>query len=155
MADSARQLEGLRHCPDKRVQRAVAIAEKEMQRRDDAERKVRDLQEELAAKELAQDKRVLVVLQRDGTVEVWTKADIIVKFAHLHDLGRGNEEEAEAYMLKRLPVPYKEIYEVSGKRVASDNCRGCLSREGFRLLEIEVATIRALNAIEEATGGQV
>lgn len=139
-----KQLEGLKYCPDKRVREAVASALSYCQRADDAEQQVRELQERLAAVE--SDYRVLVVLHKDGWVEVCCGKKIPVKFAHVPELGRGREDEADTFAVSRLPVSYKEIYDA---KVAHNTCKGCLSREGYKLLKMDLEAIALVRAVEQ------
>jgi HEAT repeat protein len=142
-----KQLEGLQHCPDKRVREAVASALAYSQRAEDAEAQVRELQERLAAKE--QDCRILVILHRDGHVELWSKHKLPVKFAHWHDLGKGGDDEAEEYMRGRLPELYRSIYDSDeGKRIGAGSCKGCLSRGEFRYVQSQLAAIEAVKELE-------
>lgn len=149
-----KQLQGLQHCPDKRVSGAVAAALAAMERADALELRVRELEEEKAAAELAKEGRILIVLHRDGFVEVWAHDWMPVKVANMPDLGSGSEEEAEGYMLKRLPMPFRELYEKHGKRIVAGSCKGCMDRTSFRLLQHEIAAVKALNALQETLSAE-
>lgn len=145
-----KQLEGLKHCPDKRVREAATAALSYAQRADDAEAQVRELQERLAAKE--QSYRILVILHRDGTVEVWSECWLPVKFVHWHDLGKSREGEAEDYMRGRLPESYRSIYDSTGKRIGRDTCKGCRSRAEFDYMKLQLETLRLVKELE--AGGE-
>ncbi len=138
-----KQLEGLRHCPDKRVALAVETALKEKELRYEAEHKLRELQEKLAEKESS---KVVIKLHRDGWVEVCGPSTIGVKFAHVPELGVGREDEADEHAKSRLPWAFRDIYD---SRIARDTCKGCLSREGYQLFLRKLEEIALIRQIEE------
>lgn len=148
MALTRKQLEGLRHCPDRRVSEAVATALAALQARDDAERRVQDLQDRIVLKE--NEYRILVILHKDGRVELWSKQWMPVKFAHWPDVGA---DEAEEYMRSRLPLQFKELYDVDGKKIGVDSCKSCLSRGELRHVQSQLAEIQLWRDIEKELEG--
>lgn len=150
MSMTLRQLEGLRHAPNRTMQRLAMTAIGAMERCDALAREVRELEERIAAEQLAKEDRLLVVLHRDGFVEVFASDWRPVKIAQLPSLGRGREEEAEGYMLRRLPSPYQGLYR-EGKRITAGHCGGCMNWNSYRLLQYEMLALQALNANGDET----
>lgn len=176
-----KQLEGLRHCPDKRVQQVVETALALLDQLKEADergvaaqvkaasyaRKCRDslhrrtkeqaeqvrvLQERLALKEL--DYRILVTLTRDGVVTLYSEQNIPVKFVYLPDLGRGGEDEAEEWATRSLPLPYKTLYDSpERKRIGMGTAKSCLSRGELNDVKAKLAAVEALRELER-TGGE-
>lgn len=147
-----KQLEGLRHCPDKRVQQVVETALAYSQRADDAEQQVRDLNDRIALKE--QDYRILVTITKDGVVELYSEQWLPVKFVYLPDLGRGGEDEAEEWATRSLPLPYKTLYDSpERKRIGMGTAKSCLSRGELNDVKAKLAAVEALRELER-TGGE-
>jgi hypothetical protein len=146
MSLTLRQLEGFQHAPNRTVKRLALTAIALTERCEELARKLREVEEQRASEQLERDGRLLVVLHRDGYVEVYSSAWQPVVIANMPSLGPGSEEEAEGYMLKRLPLPYRQLYS-EGKRILAGSCAGCMDRTAYRLLKHELAALEGLKAL--------
>lgn len=148
-----KQLEGLKYCPDKRVREAVDSALSYCQRAADAEQQVRELQERIALKE--QDYRILAIVHRDGTVELYAEQWMPVKFAYWPELGKSREDEAEEWALARLPPPYRTLYDSpERKRIGMATAKSCLTRGELSDVKAKLASIEAVKELERTRGGE-
>lgn len=150
MALTRKQLEGLQNCPDKRVRAAVETALAHAQRADDAEKLVQTLNDRLTLKE--QDYRILAMIQRDGTVELYAEQWMPVKFAYLPEIN--DTDEAEDWALARLPPPYRTLYaSPERKRIGMGTAKSCLTRGELSNVRAKLAAIEAVKELER-TGGE-
>ncbi len=127
------QIDGLHNAPRKITRQLAHTAATLHQRNDELAAQLRQAQEELAAAQLAAAQRILVILHRNGSVDLWAQHKQPVHFVCLNDLGRGREDEAENEMLGRLPLPYRELFTKAGNVLASGTCRGCMDRTAYEL----------------------
>lgn len=140
------------------VRRLAITARTALEQRDDAQYELRAAQEALAAAQLKKERRygerLLVVLHRDGFVEVWAKSWRPVQIACMPDFGRERFNEAEQYMLSKLPFPYRELYERKGKQIVAGSIHGCATAEAIELAEW-YTNITDLGVSDERYDGKV
>jgi hypothetical protein len=128
-----KEVANFRHAPDRHTRRLALTAQRAMLKADLAEGAFWHCQDRLAEAQQTREEPLLVVLHRDGFVGVWAEDWRPVKIACMPDFGRGREEEAEAYMISRLPMMHRELYEKTGRQIVAGNCRGCMDRTAFEL----------------------
>ncbi len=137
------QATGLLHAPQRHVRELAAWGLALHDRIEDCERRLRAAQEGQAAEQLARTDYILVVLHRDGYVEVWAREWRPVRIAHLPELA--DEAEAEAWMLARLPAYYADLIRTdAGRRIATGHAKGCLGKSEHELLQRRLADIQAV-----------
>lgn len=142
------QVIGFRHAPQSIVRRLAVTAERALERLDSLAGEVRTLQESQAAKQLERTDYIVVLLHRDGLVEVWSKDWRPVKFAHVPDLE--DYDAAVAWACRRLPRNYAELLMTdAGRVVASDSTRSCLSGDGVERVEAKLADVAIVKMFEE------
>lgn len=142
------QVIGFRHAPQTIVRRLAVTAERALERIDSLQGEVRTLQEAQASRQLERNDYIVVLLHRDGLVEVWSKDWRPVKFAHVPNLL--DYEAAVAWACRRLPRNYAELLLTdAGRVIASDTTRSCLTGAAVEQVEAKLTDIAIVKLFEE------
>lgn len=132
---SQNQIVGLQNAPQRHVRRLASTALHFLQQVDELTAQVRQLQESRAESDKQQP--VLIVLNRDGFVEVFARQWLPLHIVCRPDLGSVLEEEADKYVLDHCPWQYRELLATDvGKRIATGNTRCCLTLSGWKVVEL-------------------
>lgn len=108
-------------------QALFAGAVKDQTKIDELRDELRRAQEKLAAMEVSSPP-VVIILHRDGFVEVFAEAYFRVHFVCRPDLGRSLEDAADDYVLSQLPINHRALIETDrGKRIAFGSTKGCMN----------------------------
>lgn len=142
------QVIGFRHAPQVVVRRLAHTAEKALERIDSLQGELRTCQESQAARQLERNDYIVVLLHRDGLVEVWSRDWRPVKFAHVPNLL--DYDEAIAWACRRLPRNYAELLLTdAGRVVASDSTRSCLTGDSAKRVDEKLTDIAIVKLFEE------
>ena len=151
MEMTLRQIEGYLNAPKRDMKRLAITARQALLRVDELSAEVRRLQEKIAGLELATSEEVIVI-HKDGYVEVFAESPRKTKIVNRPDLGRDREEEADQWVLKRLPLSHRLMME-SDKRVrVAVGSTVCMDKYRFDHLQAEIETVKVLNQLGEASG---
>lgn len=115
-----------------------AMLDKQLRRKD----------EQLAEGELSGRKYCLTVCKEHGILDTWAlkEDNVHVKVAHLPALGPSRMDEAEEWMLSRLPEVYRRCY-THGRRISRDSTAGVMGPRAFRDLQETIGALKALNSV--------
>lgn len=156
---SLKQLTGYLHAPQRHVRRLAETAAKLLEQVDEQAAKIRRLEEQVAASQ--SQLPVLIVLHRDGFVEVVCRDRVPVHIVCRPDLGTTSRDEqaADKFVLDHMPRQYRELLtSAESKVIATGNCRCCLSRTGYQLIELTKEKLAACwleKALREPEGCEV
>lgn len=125
----AKQVAGLLKAPQKVVRDLAQTALRALERVDNLEQELRRAQESHAA--LSSEKLpVVIVLDRDGWIEVYSVSGLPVKIVNRPDTGN---EEWE-YITKRVPMWMRFVLEE--KPIARGTTKACPTKQSLQLVEL-------------------
>lgn len=149
------QVAGYVNAPKRDLSRLALTAQRALLRADELELQVRQLQGRLAAMELESAAEVIVI-HRDGLVEVFAEAYRRTKIVNRPDLGRNREDEADEWVLKRLPLSHRLLMQSTERlRVAVGHVSGCMDRYRFECLQADLDQLKAINELKESANHAV
>lgn len=147
------QVIGFRHAPQTVVRRLAHTAEKALERLDVMVGELRTLQESQAGRQLERNDYIVVLLHRDGLVEVWSRDWRPVKFAHVPNLA--DYDEAIRWACRRLPRCYSELLLTdAGRVVASDSTRSCVTGASAKRIDEKLTDVAIVKLFEELAKDQ-
>jgi hypothetical protein len=131
-----------------KVRRLAHTAAKALERADLAERKLLECEQRLAIMQCERRDYILLLLYRDGSVEVWSSDWRPVKFAHVPNLI--DQEAAIDWAVRGLPRCYAELATTDvGRLIAFDSTKGCLSSDAFARVRAKLEDLAMFELLKE------
>lgn len=131
-----------------KVRRLAHTAAKAMERADVAEQRLLEAEQRIALMQSERRDYILVLLYRDGSVEVWSSDWRPVKFAHVPNLI--DQEAAVEWAVRGLPRCYAELVLTdSGRCIAFDSTKGCLSSDAFARVSAKLEDLAMFELLKE------
>lgn len=146
MSLTPKQVEGLRHYPDKMVQRLVTTALKAMQRCDELAKDNERLAEEKTAEDLSKTP-ILILADHKGGIVVKAESYQPVKVIPIHEADSRNPDEEDDNARARTPQSHQHLWDC--KTIA----RGNVGLDKYRRFWVD-ATVATIKATMETANGQ-